>query len=109
MFRIMEQRIALLEVQNTTAPIIYTIAVDKPSLNIQSLPDHVKSTISILVNDSTCNNNMIDPVKLYNLNTSANDNTIDFTTLVTAVVAVVSISSPVTMLKSGNFAHHDIK
>ena len=61
MFRIMEQRIALLEVQNTTAPILYTTAVDKPSLNIQSLPDHVKSTISILVHDSTCNNNMIDP------------------------------------------------
>jgi len=48
---------------------------------------------------------MIDHVKLSNLNISTNDNTIDLTNLATAV----SISSPVTMLKFGNFTPRDIK
>ena len=61
MFRIMEQRIAQLEAQNTTTPILHVIAVDTTSLNTQSVLDHVKSIIPALVYNSTCNNNMIDP------------------------------------------------
>ena len=45
MFRIMEQRIAQLESQNTTAPILHATDVDKPSLSTQSVLDHIKSII----------------------------------------------------------------
>ena len=105
----MEQRIAFLEVQQTTTPILHTTTVDKPSFNTQSVPDHIKSIISAPVHDLTCNNNMVDPVKLYNLNVSTNNNTIDVTNLVTAVATAVSISNPIIILKFGNFAHYDIK
>ena len=109
MFRIMEQRTAQLESQNTTAPILHATDVDKPSLSTQSVLDHIKSTIPAVVYDSICNNNMIDPVKLYNSNISTNDNTIDLTKLTTAVATAVSISSPVMILKFENFTPHYIK
>ena len=109
MFRIVEQSIAKLEVQNTTTPIFHATTVDKPSFITQSVPDDVKSTIPAPVHDSICNNNVIDPVTLFNLNISTNDNTIDLTNLATAVTTAVSISSPVTMINFVNFTPHDIK
>ena len=109
MFRIVEQSIAKLEVQNTTTPIFHATTVDKPSFITQSVPDDVKSTIPAPVHDSICNNNVKDPVTLSNLNISTNDNTIDLTKLTTAVATAVSISSPVMMLKFENLTPHYIK
>ena len=109
MFRIAEKRIAQLEAQNTTAPILNAIAVDKPSFNAQSLSDHIKSTISAPIHDSTCNNNMVDPVQLSNLNISTNNDTIGLTNRAIVVATAVSIYSSVTMLKYGNLTSHDIK
>ena len=58
---------------------------------------------------NTCNNMMVDHVKLFNLNLSTNNNTIDLTNLATAVAIVVSISNLVAILKFGSFTPHDIK
>ena len=54
MFRIVEQSIAQLEAQNTTAPILHATTVNTPSLYTQLVPDHGKSTIPAPVYDSTC-------------------------------------------------------
>ena len=51
MFRIVEQSIAQLEAQNTTAPILHATTVDKPSFKTQSVPDHIKSVLSAPVHD----------------------------------------------------------
>ena len=109
MFRVMEQIIAQLEAQKITTPILHATAVGKLLFNTQSVPDHSKSTIPAIVHDSTCKNNMVDPVKLSNLNIFTNNNTIDLTNLVTTVATVVTISSTVTMLKFENFTPYDIK
>ena len=52
---------------------------------------------------------MVDHVKLFNLNLSTNNNTIDLTNLATVVAIVVSISNLVAILKFGSFTPHDIK
>ena len=52
---------------------------------------------------------MIQPVNLSNLNIFKNDNTIDLKNLATTAATTVFISSPVTMLKYGNFTPRDIK
>ena len=109
MFRIVEQRIAQLEAQNTTALVLYATDVGKPFLNTQSVPDNAKSTIPAPVHASTCTNHMIYPVKFSNLNIFTNDNIIGLSNLATAVATAVSISSPVTMFKLGNFTPRDIK
>ena len=51
MFKIVEQKIAQLEAQNTTAPTLHATDVNKPLLNTQSVPDCVKSSIPAPVLD----------------------------------------------------------